>query len=116
MTWKYYEDALTLAKSRADSRHEKTQVLKGETMFNILQRHFNFLWMVKALFTERLTHNQAVAFRLEYLSYRNAPTIQSELWKKCKIFSIDTTKKIPTDKSKVAVDSAATSGPVVPLD
>ena len=82
LTWKFYEDALTLAKSRADSRHEKTQVLKGETVFNFLQRHFNLLWMVKALFTERLTHNQAVAFRLEYLSYRNAPTTQSELWKK----------------------------------
>ena len=36
MSWKFYEDQLIFAKSRADGRHEKTQVLKGETVFNFL--------------------------------------------------------------------------------
>ena len=40
MSWKFYEDQLVFAKSRADGRHEKTQILKGETVFNFLQRHF----------------------------------------------------------------------------
>ena len=66
LSWKFYEDSLILEKSKMDNRHEKTQTLKGETMFNFLQRHFNLLRMVKNLFTEIPTHSQIVAFRLEY--------------------------------------------------
>ena len=72
--------------------------------------------MVKTLFTGSLTHSQAVAFILEYLSYKNASTTQGELWKKCKTFSMDTTKEIPTAQSKVVVDSATASGPDVLID
>ena len=81
MSWKFYEDQLIFAKSRADGRHEKTQVLKGETIFNFLQRNFLLLWMVKTLFTGNLTHSQVVAFTLEYHRYKNASTTQDKLWK-----------------------------------
>ena len=101
MSWKFYEDQLTFAKSRADGRHEKTQVLKGETVFNFLQRHFHLLWMVKTLFTGILTDSQAVAFILEYLSYKNASTTQDKLWKECKRFSMDTAT--PAAQPQVAV-------------
>ena len=74
LSWKFYEDSLILAKSKMDNRHEKTQILKGETVFNFLQRNFNLLWMVKTLFTEIPTHSQIVAFRLEYHSFKNSST------------------------------------------
>ena len=116
MSWKFYEDSLTLAKIKVDNRHEKTQILKGETVFNFLQRHFNLLWMVKTLFTERPTHSQVVAFMLEYHSFKNAPITQSELWKKCKTFSMDTAKGIPTSQPREAVDSATASEAAILID
>jgi len=113
MSWKFYEDRLTLAKSKANNRHEKTQILKGETVFNFLHRHFNLLWMVKTLFTGKPTHSQIVAFRIEFQSFKNSSTTQNELWKKCKKFSIDSTTEVPTAQPKVAVDSKTASGAAV---
>ena len=63
--WNYYENLLVLTKSKVDNRHEKTQVLKGETMVNLLQRHFQLLRMVKTLFSERPSYDRITAFRLE---------------------------------------------------
>jgi len=122
MSWKLYEDQLVFAKIRADGRHEKTQILKGETVFNFLQRHFLLLWMVKTLFTSNLTHSQVVAFTLEYHRYKNAPITQDKLWKECKKFSIDTEKGFPAKQPQVVVqpqiviESATISGTSVPLD
>ena len=78
-------------------------------MFNFLQRNFNLLWMVKTLFTEIPTHSQIVAFRLEYHSFKNSSTTQSDIWKKCKTFSMDSAKGIPASQQKVAVDLATAS-------
>ena len=122
MSWKFYEDQLIFSKRRADGRHEKTQVLKRETVFNFLQRHFLLLWMVKTLFTGNLTHSQVVAFTLEYHRYKNASTTQDKLWKECKRFSMDTEKGTPATQPQVAVqpqiviETATISGASAHLD
>ena len=67
--------------------------------------------MVKTLFSENLTHSQDVAFRLEYLSHKNSPTNQRELWKRCKTFSIDTAKGTPASQPRVASQPQATVQP-----
>ena len=103
MSWKFYEDQLIFAKIRVDDRHEKTQILKGETVFNFLQRHFLLLWMVKTLFTGNLTHSQVVAFTLEYHRYKNASKTQDKLWKECKRFSMDIEKTTPATQPQVAI-------------
>ena len=57
LSWDSYENLLVLTKSKVDNTHEKTQVLKGATMINFLHRHFQLLWLVKTLFTERPYYN-----------------------------------------------------------
>ena len=52
-SWDYYENLLVLTKIKVDNTHEKTQVLKGATVIQFLQRHFQLLWLVKNLFAER---------------------------------------------------------------
>ena len=52
LSWDSYESLLVFAKIKVDNTHEKTQILKGTTVINFLQRHFQLLWMVKTLFTE----------------------------------------------------------------
>ena len=55
--WSSYENSLVMTKIKIDNRYEKTQVLKGETMVNFLQRHFQLLGMVKTLFSERPSYD-----------------------------------------------------------
>ena len=112
MSWDSYEPLLVLVKSNVDNTHEKTQVLKGETIINFFQRHFQLLWLVKTLFAERPSFNKIIAFRLEYHKLVYSPKTNVEILKKCKAWMADLPKDPLTskkDKPACQGNAAATS-------
>ena len=85
-------------------------------MVNFLQRHFQLLWMVKTLITERPTYSQIISFKLEYRNLKNSPATKNEIWKKCKTYSIDSTKGAPAPQKETTIDSGTAEATVVPID
>ena len=59
-----YETLLVEAKSKIDSSHEKTTILKSSTIVNYFHRYFQLLWLVKTLFTKKPTYNQITDLKM----------------------------------------------------
>lgn len=83
LSWEQYETLLVEAKSKTNSSHEKTTILKGATILNHLQRHFQLLWLVKTLFTNKPTYTKVTNLRMAYSRMPHCLVLELTLWKKC---------------------------------
>ena len=90
LSWVAYEPLLVLEKSKVDNTHEKTQILKGATMINFLQRQFPLLWLMKTLFSKRPSLNRITTFRLEYHKLVHSPKTHIDIRNKCRAWMTDT--------------------------
>lgn len=69
LPWETYETLLVEAKRKFISTHEKTAVLKGNTIVNYLHIYFQLFSMMNTLFIEKQTYNMVTNFRMAHVNF-----------------------------------------------
>ena len=85
-------------------------------MVNFLQRHFQLLWMVKTLFSERPSYDWIIAFKLEYHNLTHSSRTKVEIWKKWRAWTIDLPKGSATKKDKSVDQGKEATSSEIPID
>ena len=72
--------------------------------------------MVKTLFSERPSYDQIIAFRLEYHNLTHSYRTKVEIWKKCKVWTIDLPKGSAAKKDKSVDQGKEAMSSTIPID
>lgn len=84
LPWETYETSVVEEKRKIGSTHERTTILKGETIVNYLQMDFKFLWLMRTLFIDKPTHRRITSFRMTHTRFVKSPSLNVAMWKKCR--------------------------------
>lgn len=82
LSWELYETLLVEEKSKINSTHEKTGVIKGATIVNYLHKDFQLAWMMENLFIKKPTYNRITYFRISHVKFKNSPSTSTNIWRK----------------------------------
>jgi len=83
LSWEQYEIFLVEEKSEINASHDKTKILKGDTIMNYLLGDFQLLWLVKNLFTDKPTYTKVTNLKMAFNIVLQCPIPDLTLWKKC---------------------------------